>query len=230
MRLSVVIPALDEAAEIAATVASAIRPGTEVVVVDGGSHDDTVARASEAGARVVASARGRARQLAAGVGATRGDALLLLHADTRLPGGYDDAVRSALARPGVVAGAFAFRFRREGDGGGLRRELALRVLELGVALRNRLFVLPYGDQAIFCRRDALQAAGGIPAVDFMEDLDLVHALRAVGRLVVLPLCVETSPRRYVARGPLRTMLRNWGALSAWSLGVERARIAAWYRR
>jgi GT2 family glycosyltransferase len=151
----------------------------------------------------------------------------MLHADTRLPDGWCESVRAALRLPGVVGGAFAFRFSRpERQPLGFR----LRLIELGVRLRLALFRLPYGDQGIFCRRDALDAAGGIPQVDFMEDLDLVRALRRSGRLRLLPSPVETSPRRYQARGPLRSMLRNWGAVLAWSAGADRARVAAWYRR
>lgn len=227
VHLSVVIPALDEATEVQAAVRSAAVPGVEVLVVDGGSRDETAERARAAGAVVIAAARGRAHQLAAGIAATHGDAIVMLHADSRLPAGWAESVRAALGLPGVVAGAFAFRFARGEQGGiGIR----LRFIESGVRLRLALFRLPYGDQGIFCRRTALDAAGGVPQVDFMEDLDLVHALRRQGRLVLLRSAVETSPRRYDVHGPLRSMLRNWGAALAWTAGIDRARVAAWYRR
>ena len=227
MPLSVVIPALDEAERIGAAVGSARVPGVEVLVVDGGSRDATPARAAAAGARVVACEAGRARQLAVGAAAAQGDTLLFLHADSRLPRGFAPAIEAALAAPGVAGGAFTFRFERD-EGG--RLTLGLRLVEWGARLRVALFALPYGDQALFCRRPLLEAAGGIPQVPILEDLDLVRAWKRRGRIVTLPLAVETSPRRYQARGALRTMLRNWGAALAWALGADRTRVAAWYRR
>jgi len=194
----------------------------DIVVVDGGSRDDTRERARRAGARVVESRQGRARQLQAGLEASDGELVLLLHADTRLPSGWRAAVEAALADPGVVGGAFSFRFDR--------RSPALRLVELGVRLRNALFALPYGDQALFARRGALEAVGGIPDVPLMEDLDLVRALKRRGRLALLPCAVETSARRYREGGVLRTMWRHWQAAAAWALGVDRERVAAWYRR
>lgn len=215
------IPALDEAERVAGAVASARATDAAVWVVDGGSRDATVAQAQAAGARTLAAPRGRARQLEAGLRASEGEVVLFLHADTRLPAGWADAVHAALADPGVVGGAFRLRFA----GGGA----ALRLVEWGAWLRARVFGLPYGDQALFARRTALEAIGGVPQAPIMEDLDLARALRRRGRLVALPLAVDTSPRRY--RGSaLRQMLRNWAALLAWRLGVDRRRVAAWYGR
>lgn len=229
MQIAVVIPALDEADRVAQAVASARAPGVEILVVDGGSRDATRERAREAGARVIASERGRARQLAAGARAAAAEVLVFLHADSRLPPGFAGAVGAALEDAAVAGGAFRLRFEREPGAGRLLR-LGLRVLEAGVALRVALFGLPYGDQALFARRSALERAGGVPQVPILEDLDLVAALRRTGRFVVLPAPVVTSPRRYLARGLARTWLRNAGALAAWRLGVDRTRLAAWYRR
>jgi rSAM/selenodomain-associated transferase 2 len=223
VRIAVVIPARDEAEQIAAAVSSAREPGVEVIVVDGGSRDATAAHARQAGARVIASEPGRARQLAAGVSAVGdADALLFLHADSVLPAGWSAAVDAALADRAVAGGAFAMRFAERGA--------RLRFVELGVRLRLALARLPYGDQALFVRRTALLEIGGVPQAPIMEDLDLVRALRARGKLALLPLPVITSARRYLAGGVLRTMARNWLALAAWSLGLDRARVAAWYRR
>jgi rSAM/selenodomain-associated transferase 2 len=229
VQIAVVIPALDEADRVAQAVASARAPGASVVVVDGGSRDATRERARAAGARVIASEAGRARQLAAGARAAGGEVLVFLHADSRLPAGFAEGIRGALADPTVAGGSFALRFEREPGAGGPAR-LGLRLLEAGVSLRVALFGLPYGDQALFARRSALERAGGVPQVPILEDLDLVAALRRTGRFVVLPAPVVTSPRRYLARGLARTWLRNAGALAAWRLGVDRARVAAWYRR
>lgn len=147
--------------------------------------------------------------------------MLFLHADTRLPGGWDGAVCDALADSGVVGGAFGFRFSE--------RRLGLAWIEWGARVRSRAG-LPYGDQAIFARRTALEAIGGIPQVPIAEDLDLVRALRRRGRLRLLRLDAVTSARRYLARGPVRTWLRHTFALVAWRLGVDRVRIARWVRR
>jgi len=250
VNLSVVIPALNEAAQIAAAAESACAPGVEVLVVDGGSDDGTPERAAAAGARVVTSRPGRARQLERGAREAHGDVLLFLHADTRLPPGYDAAIRDALADARVVGGAFRFRFgplggdpaeAAPGEGGAAADpsstlasrapgRLALRIVEWGARLRVALFRLPYGDQALFVRRSVLEAMGGVPQVAIMEDLDLVSGMKSRGRLALLSCEAATSSRRYVASGPLRTMFRNWLAAAAWSLGADRERVAGWYRR
>jgi len=221
VKIAVVIPALDEAEWVAAAVESARGSGVDVLVVDGGSRDGTLQRAREAGARVLEAQPGRARQLAAGARAAAGEAVVFLHADTRLPAGWHAAVERALADPGVVGGAFRLRFAERGP--------ALRLVEWGARLRARLFALPYGDQALFARREALERIGGVPQARIMEDLDLVRALKRCGRLALVSLAVETSGRRYRGR-VLRHMLRNGLALAAWRLGVDRERVAAWYAR
>ncbi len=222
MRIAVVIPARDEEERIEAAIRSAREAGAEVIVVDGGSRDATARRARTAGARVIASAPGRARQLAAGAeAASHADVLLFLHADTQLPRGWAARVGAALADPRVAGGAFAFRFAERGA--------LLRLVELGVRLRLALARLPYGDQALFVRTSVLRALGGVPQAPIMEDLDLARGIRAHGRIALLSDAVTTSARRYQARGVLRTMARNWLALAAWSLGLDRARVAAWYR-
>ena len=220
----------------------------EIVVADGGSADDTCQRARRLGAEMAAEAvagesrpdarvrearvielpadrgAGRARQLQAGFEACSGDAVLFLHADTRLPAGWAGAVCDALADPGVVGGSFRFRFDPS-DG----LSLGLRVIEWGVRLRVALFGLPYGDQAIFVRRPVLETMGGVPQTPMMEDLDLVDAMKRQGRMARLTAAATTSPRRYRENGVLRTFLRNLTALTAWRLGFDRARVAAWDR-
>jgi rSAM/selenodomain-associated transferase 2 len=217
--LSVVIPTLNEAARIVATVNSATAPGVEVLVVDGGSRDDTRELAGSAGARVLVSPGGRAAQLAAGVRATRGEVILFLHADTRLVEGFDQAVARVLGDPDVVGGAFRFAFDRSSP--------ALNLVQWGVRLRVALFKLPYGDQGIFVRRQVLEKIGGIPQVPLMEDLDLVAALRNVGRLAILALPAITSARRYQEDGVFRTVFQHSLLASARRLGVDRGRIASW---
>ena len=221
------IPTLDEAGCIERTVGRALDGGAEVWVVDGGSRDATRERASAAGARVLVAERGRARQLAAGVEASRGEGVVFLHADTLLPPRWRPAVEATLSKPEVSGGAFAFRFERTPE-----RRLGLRLafVEWGARLRVALLGWPYGDQGLFVRRSVLQAIGGVPQTPIMEDLDLVSAMRRFGRIECLAIAAVTSPRRYLRQGPLRTMLRNWVATLAWACGLDRARIAAWYQR
>ena len=222
MRVAVVIPALNEADRIAESVRSAQVPGVEVVVADGGSEDATCLRAAEAGARVVSSSPGRSRQMQDGAKASDGDVILFLHADTRLPDGFADQVRRALEDPAVAGGAFALRFDESSP--------ALRLVAWGVRVRLAVMALPYGDQAIFLRRSLLESIGGVPQVAIMEDLDLVKRIKERGRIALLPASVTTSARRYRERGTLSTMARNALALAAWKLGIDRRRVAAWYRR
>lgn len=222
MKLAVVIPALDEHGRIVPSVQSAQVPGVEVLVVDGGSRDGTAELARGLGVRVLDAPKGRARQLSAGVRAAAGDVLLFLHADSILPEGWPSAVRDALADPEVSGGFFDLRFDE--------RAFAMRFVEWGVRLRVVLFSLPYGDQAIFVRREVLEATGGVPLAPLMEDLDLVQAIKTKGRLARVPLPVVTSARRYRAGGVLPTMWRHWLALIAWRLGIDRRRVARWYAR
>jgi len=222
VKLSVVIPALDEADRVVAAIESARAAGVEIVVADGGSWDATPELAAAAGARVVRSPASRAEQLAEGVRASCGDAILLLHADTRLPSGFERAIATALEDSRTIGGAFRMRFDETG--------WALRIIEWGVRLRVAIFGLPYGDQAIFVRRRTLDAIGGIPRAPIMEDLDLVKAIRGCGRLAMLDLSVTTSARRYRARGIARTLFRNAVATAAWRFDVDRRRIADWYHR
>lgn len=227
--IDVVIPTLDECEWISSTLeslfAGARGTSLDVLVVDGGSLDGTPELARAHGARVVGSAPGRAQQLQAGLEATAGDVVVFVHADTRLPEGWADALLRAVARPGCVGGAFDFAFEREP---GAPRALAW--VEWGARLRSRWLVLPYGDQALFARRSELEAIGGVPQTPVMEDLDLVARLRRRGRLARLPLAAYTSPRRHLERGVWRTALSHSLAAVVWWLGAPRAQLREWLDR
>lgn len=220
MTVSVIIPALDEEAELPATLASVrAQPGPkEVIVVDGGSEDATREIAEQSGARVVTGRRGRARQMNAGAALAAGDVLLFLHADTRLSPGALDRVRDALAAPDAVAGCFRLRF----DRGGFWLWLWTRPLWM------RWPRWAFGDRALFVRREAFDAVGGFPDQPIFEDLDLVQALQHAGRFVFLDTAVVTSARRYERAGALRQQLRNGALWAAWLAGVDPERVARFY--
>ncbi|MFK7894331.1 MAG: TIGR04283 family arsenosugar biosynthesis glycosyltransferase [Myxococcota bacterium] len=214
------IPTLNEGAHLAKALSSVRGDGVEIIVVDGGSEDGTVPLARQAGVRVLESDRGRARQLRAGSEQATGEIVLFLHADTTLETGWLDAVREAMQDPRCAGGAFTFRFSERG--------LRAYWIEFWVQVRMALWRLPYGDQALFMRREILEQMGGVPIVPVMEDLDLVRGIKRAGELRVLPVAASTSLRRYVGRGAFRT-LRTIGAhqyaLLGWALGWDRQRIA-----
>ncbi len=230
--VSVVIPALDEAAGIGGALASVARQEApwEVVVTDGGSTDGTPAAVLDAmpGARVVVGEAGRARQLAAGADASSGEIVLFLHADTRLPDGALALVRDALADPSVAGGCFATRFDTSAHGFGPLGRAAMRLWQ--ARLWMRWHRLAFGDRAIFCSRAALDAAGGVPQQPLFEDLDLVRRLRRVGRFVFLDATVETSARRFRRHGAVRQQARNLALWLAWMAGVAPERLARFYPR
>lgn len=181
-RISVIIPVLNEAEDIAAAIASI--KNVEVIVVDGGSQDSTVQIAKELGVKVlVFDTASRAQQMNAGAQTATGDILLFLHADTRLPIQFDTMVYRAMAR-NIVAGAFALRI----DSALWR----LRLVEIGINMRSRLFALPYGDQAIFLNAQLFHELGGFANLPIMEDFELICRLRRGGRIAIISTPVITS--------------------------------------
>lgn len=221
-RVSVIIPALNEAAHIAASIASArCNHPHEIIVVDGGSMDSTVHLAREAGAAIIHSSPGRARQMNAGATRATGNALLFLHADTSLPPDCFPDVSSALAKPGTAAGAFLLGIKGTFSG--------KQWMEWGINFRSRYRQKPYGDQAIFVRRALFEELGGFDNQPFLEDLELVRRLRRQGRILILAKTVVTSGRRWQQAGALRTTLTNQFILTAYALGVSPARLLRLYR-
>jgi rSAM/selenodomain-associated transferase 2 len=223
-RLSIVIPTLDAAAVLPATLAAlagnaAVR---EVVVADGGSADDTVAIARAAGARIVAAPRGRGPQLAAGAAAASGGWLLFLHADCRPAPGWEAAVAAFVAAPEAAGRAGYFALLLDDPHPAARR------LERIVAWRCRVLALPYGDQGLLIARALYDRVGGYAALPLMEDVDLV---RRLGRRRLAPLgaAVTASARRYRAGGYVRRPLRNLGCLALYCAGVPAPLIARLYR-
>lgn len=227
-RLSVIIPTLEAAATLPATLTPLFEAGdlvNEVIIADGGSLDETPVLAEAAGARVLIAPRGRGWQLAAGMVAARNAWLLLLHADTRLEAGWEAAVRRFIAAHPEGEDAAYFRFALEARG------LAPRLLERLVALRNHLFALPYGDQGLLLSRALLARAGGVPRLPLMEDVALIRALLRLGgrhRLHRLPARAVTSAEKWERSGWLRRSLRNLLCLSLYLLGIPPRRLLALY--
>lgn len=223
VKISVVIPTLNEGETIQAAIQSATAADVEILVVDGGSGDGTRETVKALGVTLLDGRPGRAGQLEHGFRHASGQACVFLHADTRLPTGWAAAVRGALEDPEVAGGAFRFGFERPVS-------LSLRVVELGARLRVALLGLPYGDQAIFARRQVLDSIGGVPRVCLFEDLDLIRGIRSRGRLAQLSQVAFTSARRHRAEGVIRTALRHAVALLGWYLDLDRDRLRAWVQR
>ena len=222
-RLSIILPVLDEEAEIAATLRelTALRArGAEVIVVDGGSRDRTVELARPLCDRLIAAPRGRAAQMNAGASAAGGDVLLFLHADTRLPADADRLVRDGLAACGRAWGRFDVRI--------VGRHPLFPLIGATMNLRSRLTGIATGDQAIFVDNTAFAATGGFPDIALMEDIVLSRRLKRLGR----PLCIAaralTSGRRWEKHGVVRTILTMWRLRLAFFLGAAPAKLAASY--
>lgn len=221
--LSVIIPTLDEAAHIDAVLADVLKgDGLEVIVIDGGSRDGTLERAAGYGVRTCRAPIGRARQMNLGAAAARGALYLFLHADSRLPAGFDKVVRRVLSDSAVAAGAFSLGIAADAR--------SLRMVAWGANLRSRILGLPYGDQGLFLRASRFHRCGGFPDLPIMEDFVLMRRLRKTGAVVTVPDRILTSPRRWRRQGILRTTLVNQIIIMAYLLGVAPERLRRWYRK
>jgi len=221
--ISIIIPVVDEADGIGSAIdgTQADTSVMERIVVDGGSTDGSADKARSCGARVIRSDPWRSRQMNAGAQAAQGEVLLFLHADTRLPPGFEHHVREVLDRPDTVAGAF--RLGIDGSFPGLR------VIEWLANFRSIRMGMPYGDQAIFIRADRFHGAGGFPEIPIMEDFEFMRRLRREGRIGIAPVSAVTSARRYQEHGFLRTTGINQLMIIAYLMGVSPKRLARWYR-
>lgn len=224
-QISIIIPALNEAASLPATLTalqSLRRAGHEVIVADGGSTDGTAALAQPWADQVIHGPRGRAVQMNAGAQAARGAVLLFLHADTRLPDLADRLIDEGLTRSGRGWGRFDVRLSGAHP--------LLRAVELLMNARSRLTHIATGDQAMFVRRDWFEAVGGFPAIPLMEDIALSRALKRRGPPLCLRARVVTSSRRWEQHGVLRTILLMWRLRLAYTLGADPRRLARRYTK
>jgi len=222
-KISIVIPTFNEEDYLSDTLNSLkCRNNFEVIVVDGGSTDKTPEIAEREGCRLIFSDPGRSLQANAGASMASGSILFFLHADTRLPFGFDCAIRAALSRPGVVGGAFQLRI----DGVGF----LLRMIERAVTIRSRLLRMPYGDQGLFVHKNIFRELCGFAPLPIMEDFEFVRRLRDRGQIQILPLSLTTSDRRWRKLGPFSTTLINQKVILGYHLGISPDRLALWYGR
>lgn len=224
MKLSIIVPVLDEADNLPALLARLVplrACGTEIIVVDGGSRDDSPSLVTRANVTLIRSPAGRARQMNAGAARASGDALLFLHADTALPALADRIVVAALAAAPKSWGRF--------DVSITGRSPMLGVVAAMMNLRSRLTGIATGDQAIFVTRKAFDAVGGFPDLPLMEDIELSRRLKTVSPPICLRQRVLTSGRRWETRGVWRTIFLMWRLRFAWWRGEPAERLARRYR-
>lgn len=198
--------------------------GLEIVVVDGGSTDQTLREVVARELTPVLSAPGRGTQQYIGAEASTGDILLFLHCDTVLPPDFADHVQKIMRRKDVALGAFRLAIHAQGS----RQSLGFRIIATGANLRSMLLGMPYGDQALFMRRETYFAAGGFPEQPIMEDVALVAQLKKLGGIAIAPACVTTSARRWRRHGLVKTTLINQLMLLGRVGGMSPQQLARWY--
>jgi len=220
---TVVIPTFNTEPRLEAAIASARQAaGVEVIVVAAGDVTESRRVASRTGCRFLESPAGRGRQLNAGARVALGEHLLFLHADTELPSGWDAEVRRVLSIERTIGGAFPVRL----DAPGWR----LRLIERGIAIRSRWLQWPYGDQALFLKREVFRQQGGFPELPLMEDFAFVRRLKSNGTIRLAALPVITSARRWLRLGAWRVTLINQLMVAGFLLGVPMRHLVRLYNR
>jgi rSAM/selenodomain-associated transferase 2 len=218
--VSVIIPVYHDAAALGATLSAVEFSGAELIVSATAEDRDALREMRSAAPDIhwIEAPRGRARQMNAGAAAASGDWLVFLHADTRLPPDWRDAVASAARDPRVVIGCFRFALDSASS--------FARIIEFGVRLRVAIFHLPYGDQALFVRRRDFVAAGGYADLPIMEDVDLVRRFLASGRLYRSPSAALTSARKWERDGWVARTAIHLRLIVLYFLGVSPHRLAS----
>ena len=222
-RLSIIVPTLNEAGTIGECIAAARKAcgSPEIIVVDGGSTDETLLLAKNANVVTISAPRGRAAQMNAGAENATGDIYIFLHADTRLPLDAASLISDSLERGGVW-GRFDIRI--------FPSHWLLRIVSLMMNLRSRVTGIATGDQAIFVRREIFEKVGGFPMIPLMEDIALSMRLKNIRRPVCISNPVVTSARRWQKNGMARTIFLMWNLRLAFFLGASPQNLARRYRR
>jgi rSAM/selenodomain-associated transferase 2 len=220
--LSIIVPMLNERESIAATLGAlrAGAPQAKIIVVDGGSVDDSQQAAAGLCDILIEAPRGRACQLNAGAARSKGQVLAFVHADTIVPASFAADIGAAMRNPAVVGGRFDLALDAPG--------LPYRLIAGLISLRSRLSRTGTGDQAIFVRREVFQRLGGFPQIEICEDLDFTRRLKRSGAVACLHSRVVTSARRWQRAGLVRTVARMWAIRLSYLAGVSPARLRRWY--
>ncbi len=220
--ISIIIPTLNEEANIK-LLPQNLRPRVgEVIVVDGDSQDDTIGAAREKGFQVFSTSSGRASQLNLGIMHSSGSILLFLHADTLLPENFGPPILNTLKHNHIAAGAFGLSIRDA--------SATMAFVAHCANIRSRLFELPYGDQAIFIKKETCHKVGCFPSLPIMEDYVFIKKVKKLGQVHTLPLKVSTSARRWQRLGVIRTTLINQIIVLGYSMGIKPETLASLYRR
>jgi rSAM/selenodomain-associated transferase 2 len=221
MRLSIIVPVLNEAKTIGQTLdhLSGFKPN-EIIVVDGGSCDGTLEIARTFPCVVSVSCQGRARQMNHGARLAAGDVLLFLHADTRLPATAERDIANCLQDPGCVGGRFDVELEAD--------RWLLGLVGRLISLRSRITRISTGDQAMFVRRSVFETLGGFPEIPLMEDVAFSRMLKRAGSIACLESTVVTSARRWEKHGPLRTIFLMWTLKCLFLAGVSPHLLAKLY--
>jgi rSAM/selenodomain-associated transferase 2 len=219
----VVIPVLGDESELDSLLSQlkGVSPDLEIVVADGARSEEVGSLCQRYKTTLVRSKPGRGVQMNRGAEASRGDLLWFLHADTVVYPESLEEIRLVLEDNNVAGGAFRFRLHQ--------RPWYAPVLDLGVALRCRIFKLPYGDQGIFMRRSVFESLHGFREVPFLEDFDMIRRLKKKGRMKMLSTPIGVSARRWERKGLLRTTITNWLIALVFMLGVSPERLLRWYQ-
>jgi rSAM/selenodomain-associated transferase 2 len=225
MKISVIIPALNESEAIHAAISSIKTAADdvpfEIIVVDGDAAGSTIQHISDAEVIIIISPRGRAVQMNAGATRASGDVLLFLHADTVLPPKALASIVEALSDKCFIGGAFDLAIQN--------RRFNFRAISKAASFKHRLTRVPFGDQAIFLRRNCFDALGGYPEIPLMEDVALMKRIKQQGgRIVILSQAVKTSPRKWESEGVLYTIFRNWAVQALYLFGVPAERLVQYY--
>jgi rSAM/selenodomain-associated transferase 2 len=224
--VSIIIPVLNESEIIGRTIenicSTSSIPDTEIIVVDGSPDGETINAIEDKRVIKLISEKGRGRQMNKGAALAKGDVLLFLHADTWLPDNAFDSIDSTIEK-GCKAGAFELGIASERH--------VFRLIEKAVWFRSRFFKIPYGDQAIFARKDYFHKIGGFKEMPIMEDLEFVRRVKKLGdNIHIIPHRVKTSPRKWEKDGVIYCTLRNWLLSSLFIAGVSPEKLVRFYYR
>ena len=218
--ISIIIPTLNEEKRIP-FLEQLLPQVAEVIVVDGGSSDQTVKIATDLGISVLHCGNGRGAQLNAGAVAAQSSTLLFLHVDTTLPKEFPKLIDTCLREHDTVLGAFSLGIESS--------SLLMRMICLGANLRSKLLQLPYGDQSLFIRKTDFELLNGFPKLPIMEDYIFVQKAKQKGKIQTLPQTVITSARRWEKLGPIKTTVINQLMILGYHFGVSPEKLASFYR-